>query len=184
MGQGVLGVTEAGGRITIINGWNWYLGTDTSTVGKNQYDFETVIAHELGHALGLGHSVDGGSVMYPYLATGQGRRTLTFSDVALIDEDRNAQPEALMISRQVVGQQPTPVVKLAVQPTHRAKQQLGQLVRHATLQAIKQSLDPSVPQSELAEFAGLRVPRGVGSRFSSTPVWNDRNDIEKNVLIA
>ena len=30
--EGVLGVTEAGGNITLISGWNYYLGDDPGAV--------------------------------------------------------------------------------------------------------------------------------------------------------
>ncbi|MFL5341984.1 MAG: matrixin family metalloprotease, partial [Gemmataceae bacterium] len=91
--QGVLGVTQQGiGEITIISGWNYYFGGDASAVGADQYDFETVVMHELGHSIGLGHSQDTGSVMYPYLATSQARRALTASDLAIIDSESGTDP--------------------------------------------------------------------------------------------
>jgi hypothetical protein len=93
--QGVLGVTE-GRDITIINGWNYFVA-DTGTIGSAQYDFQTVVTHELGHALGLGHSPDTASVMYPYLAAGPIRRFLTTKDVASIGQEvETGAPEPLM----------------------------------------------------------------------------------------
>jgi hypothetical protein len=92
--QGVLGVTQTGGNITIIDNWNYYVGSDISAVGANQYDFQTVVTHEIGHALGLGHSSDVNSVMYPELDTGTARRDLTANDLAAIDNDGGA-PQAL-----------------------------------------------------------------------------------------
>ncbi|MDB5301421.1 MAG: metalloendoproteinase, partial [Phycisphaerales bacterium] len=88
MADGVLGVTELGGHITIINGWNYYLSGDPSgVVGSGQYDFQTVVTHELGHSLGLGHSTDTNSVMYPALSTGEARRSLTSYDLSMLDND-------------------------------------------------------------------------------------------------
>src|SRR5439155_5420899 len=63
--------------VTVIDGWNWYTGRpqDGTTIAPDQYDYQTVVEHELGHALGLFHDVstygslngDGHSVMFPYL---------------------------------------------------------------------------------------------------------------------
>ena len=94
--EGVLGVTEMGGEITLVDGWNWYQGSDPSQIAPDQFDFETVAAHELGHAIGLGHSPDATSVMYPVLATGQVRRTLSASDLAVLDQGGSGAPEPLM----------------------------------------------------------------------------------------
>jgi hypothetical protein len=43
------------------------------------------VAHELGHALGLGEGSDPASVMYPYLASGVARRALSAGDLGVID---------------------------------------------------------------------------------------------------
>src|SRR5207245_1533040 len=84
--DGVLGVQHDGG-ITLVQGWNWYTGADSTGVGANQYDFETIAMHELGHALGLGHSPDKNSVMYTTLDTGQVKRNLRVADLGLPDLD-------------------------------------------------------------------------------------------------
>ncbi len=49
------GYTQAG-DVQVNLGLNWNLGRD--------YDFQTVILHELGHSLGLEHSTDPGSMMF------------------------------------------------------------------------------------------------------------------------
>jgi hypothetical protein len=93
--EGVLGVT-LGSEITLINTWSFYVGADASLIGSDQFDFQTVATHELGHALGLGHSTDATSVMYPYLATGDVRRDLSVADVSVVQQVEDAGAEALM----------------------------------------------------------------------------------------
>ena len=57
--SGVLGCFNApNSEITMIQGWNWYAGADPTQIGAGQYDFETTVTHELGHALGLGGSTE------------------------------------------------------------------------------------------------------------------------------
>jgi hypothetical protein len=93
--DGVLGsfvTTASGAEITILQGWNWYAGADPTLVGSGQYDFETTVTHELGHALGLGHSPNPGSPMYATLATATADRTLAQPDLDIPDPPSGAEP--------------------------------------------------------------------------------------------
>lgn len=55
----------------------------------NAYDFETVVLHELGHLLGLGHisSFTADAVMNPSLAINQKKRTLRSADIDYIESN-------------------------------------------------------------------------------------------------
>ena len=81
---GVLGVTENGDAITLVSGWDWYVGADPAGIAPSQYDFETVVAHELAHAVGLGEGADPSSVLYPYLSSGEARRSLSAGDLGAV----------------------------------------------------------------------------------------------------
>jgi probable HAF family extracellular repeat protein len=87
--DGVLGCTTDAGQITIIQGWDFYAGSDAAQMGAGQYDFQTVVTHELGHALGLGHTSDSTSVMYAMLDTGTVHRSLATADLNVPDSDTN-----------------------------------------------------------------------------------------------
>jgi hypothetical protein len=106
--NGVLGCYNApNNEITILQGWNWYAGSDPSQVGATQYDFETTVLHELGHALGLGHSADPSSPMYQTLATHTADRTPTAQDLNIPDPPAGAEPQL------AAGFRPGPVVGLS-----------------------------------------------------------------------
>jgi hypothetical protein len=85
--DGVLGCTTDAGQITIISGWNFYASSDATQIGSAQYDFQTVVTHELGHALGLGHSANSASVMFATLNIGTTNRALAVADLNVPDTD-------------------------------------------------------------------------------------------------
>jgi parallel beta-helix repeat protein len=82
--QGVLGCyTVDTGEITLIQGWDWYAGSDPTAIGADQYSFETTVTHELGYALGLGGSSAPSSPMFESLPTGVVKGALTVADLNL-----------------------------------------------------------------------------------------------------
>jgi len=83
--DGVLGCTTDLGEITLIQGWSWYTGAEASLIAAGQYDFQTVVTHEVGHALGLGHSGVSTSVMYATLSSGVTSRALVTQDLNVAD---------------------------------------------------------------------------------------------------
>jgi hypothetical protein len=96
LADGVLGCFISDGttgEITLIQGWNWYTGADPTLIGSDQYDFQTILTHEMGHALGLGHSSNPDSVMYAELATGVAHWTMTVQDLNI--QDTGVGPDGL-----------------------------------------------------------------------------------------
>jgi hypothetical protein len=89
--QGVLGCYDpVATEITFILGWNWYAGADPSQIGPDQYDFQTTVAHEFGHALGLGGSYSSTSPMNETLPMGVTRRTMTVADLNIPYDEEGA----------------------------------------------------------------------------------------------
>jgi hypothetical protein len=76
----------SGGLIELIEGWNWYTAATPSGIRPDQFDFQSVVLHELGHALGLGHRDQHGSAMNETLLAGVVSRMLTASDLAMDNE--------------------------------------------------------------------------------------------------
>lgn len=86
--QGVLGSIDKSDTvqvITLLQGWDWYTGTSPMEVAPGQYDLQTIVTHELGHALGLGHSVDVNSVMHATLQAGEVHRHIVTADLQVAD---------------------------------------------------------------------------------------------------
>lgn len=57
-------------------GWDWTTGSSINI------DLQSVILHELGHALGLGHSADSSAVMFASYCQGCNKRALAPDDIA------------------------------------------------------------------------------------------------------
>ncbi len=93
--DGVLGCTTDLGEITLIQGWNWYTAADSGQIAADQYDFQTAVTHEVGHALGLGHSATATSVMYATLSSGVTSRAITTQDLNVADDGTG--PSALRV---------------------------------------------------------------------------------------
>ncbi len=91
--DGVLGCYNgAASEITILQGWNWYAGANPAQIGQDQFDFQTTVTHEFGHALGLGHSADPNSPMFESLAPGQARRDMSIADLNIPEPPTGADP--------------------------------------------------------------------------------------------
>jgi hypothetical protein len=85
--DGILGCTTVSGDVTLLAGWDWYAGSSATAVGADQYDFQTIVTHELGHAVGVEHSADTQSVMYTNLTRGVARRDFAAQDLSLLEQE-------------------------------------------------------------------------------------------------
>ncbi len=59
---------------------NWQFGPALPT--GSEYDFETVVVHELGHGHQLGHVINPGAIMHYAVANGASNRSLSSDDLA------------------------------------------------------------------------------------------------------
>jgi hypothetical protein len=97
--DGILGCFDpTAGQITMIQGWNWYAGSDATQIGASLYDFQTTVTHELGHALGLGENADPTSAMSGTLATATVIRTLTTADLNIPEAEAGADAQRAAVS--------------------------------------------------------------------------------------
>ncbi len=71
-------VSPFSGDVMLDREENWTVGADQS----GEIDIFSIVLHELGHALGLGHSVDTTAVMYPYYTSGSALSGLGADDIA------------------------------------------------------------------------------------------------------
>jgi PKD repeat protein len=67
--------------VVISSAFTWYYGVST-TVPAGQYDFESVMLHEMGHGHQLNHSVDPTAVMHYSISSAQAKRTLNANENA------------------------------------------------------------------------------------------------------
>ncbi|MEQ3654909.1 MAG: T9SS type A sorting domain-containing protein [Dokdonia sp.] len=66
--------------VVVNDDFNWYYD-DSLPVPGSQYDFETVILHEIGHGHGMGHVINLPQVMHFSIGTGTAKRTLNANDL-------------------------------------------------------------------------------------------------------
>ena len=69
----------------VLNGFHYNFSTDSQN--NTTYYLLTLVLHEMGHVLGLGHKSSG--IMYPYMSTDDKQDSLSSYDVGLINSKYN-----------------------------------------------------------------------------------------------
>lgn len=71
--------------VVINDAINWHYrdgGTSSTSLDLNEFDFESVMLHEIGHAQQLGHVIDASKVMHFSIANGTNLRTIDNASIA------------------------------------------------------------------------------------------------------
>jgi hypothetical protein len=184
--DGVLGSYCSTGEITILQGWNWYDGADPTQIGASQYDFQTVVTHELGHALGLGGSADPTSPMYEILATGVVRRTPGVADLNIPEPPEGADPERAAFPS--VGQSFTATITgPATDPSPQAVSgaSFSLTVANASVgQAPANAVDSLAMARPASELVGFASPLKRKERFFGGQSLAERPSAGQSVSVA
>jgi len=168
-------------QVSFVAGWNWYTGADPSGIAADQYDLQSVAAHELGHILGLrDQSTDWTSAMFESLAAGQIRRSYGSADAALLGQ-LYAEGAVLDASPGVALPAPAPVGDDAMvyamvnSPTGTsrgsAKGKAAEPARNTPAMPPRRNRQQAV--TDMVFAAGTRVKKPAKARMASlqTPWW-------------
>lgn len=71
-------------KVVAINSAKRWAAPLTGSTPSDRFDFESVILHEIGHAIGISHSAASGAVMRPSISAGVQRRVLTADDAVAL----------------------------------------------------------------------------------------------------